>query len=250
MNEALFRFYGSLNDFLPPERSQRSFPYTFNDHQSVKHLVESLGVPHTEVDLILANSEPVGFSYLVRDSDRISIYPRFEWLDIRGISQVRPAEAPPAAFVLDGHLGKLASYLRMLGFDTLYQNDYEDAALAEISAVQNRTLLTRDQGLLKRRAVIHGYWIRSKEPDEQLVEVLRRFDLQGEIQPLQRCMRCNGRLFPVEKSKILDKLEEKTRHYFHEFAQCEACQQVYWKGSHWERMQSLIQKIQGEIKDG
>jgi uncharacterized protein with PIN domain len=246
MNQAQFRFYGPLNDFLRQERRQESFPYTFNDHQSVKHLVESLGVPHTEVDLILANGEPVGFSYLARDGDRISIYPRCETLDLRATSKVRPPEAPPAAFVLDGHLGKLASYLRMLGFDTLYQNDFEDAALAQISAEENRILLTRDQGLLKRRAVVHGYWVRSKDPDQQLVEVLGRFDLQGEVRPLQRCMRCNGRLLPVEKSKILDKLEEKTRRYFHEFAQCQACQQVYWKGSHWERMQSMIQKFQGE----
>ncbi len=246
MNEAQFRFYGTLNDFLPQDRRQRAFSHTFNDHQSVKHLVEAFGVPHTEVDLILANGEPVAFPYLVRDQDRVSIYPRFNNLDIRGISMVRAPAAATASFVLDCHLGKLATYLRILGFDTLYQNDFEDETLARISAEQNRILLTCDQGLLKRRAVHHGYWVRSKAPDQQLVEVLRRFDLQGEIQPLKRCLRCNGQLFPVQKSKIFDKLEVKTRRYYHDFAQCEACHQIYWQGSHWERMQSFIQKVRGD----
>lgn len=250
MNEAQFRFYGALNDFLPHARQQRSFSHTFNDHQSVKHLVEAFGVPHTEVDLILANGEPVSFSYLVRDQDRVSIYPRFENLDIREVSKIRVPPAPSAAFVLDCHLGKLATYLRILGFDTLYENDFEDDTLARISSEQNRILLTRDQGLLKRRAVHHGFWVRSKDPDQQLVEVLRRFDLQGEIQPLKRCLRCNGQLFPVLKSKILDKLEVKTRRYYHDFAQCETCHQIYWQGSHWARMQTFIQKVRGKNING
>lgn len=249
MNEAHFRFYGSLNDFLPRDRRQGPFSHTFNDHQTVKHLLESFGVPHTEVDLILANSESVAFSYQVRDGDRISVYPRFERLEIQALSKVRPAPAP-AAFVLDGHLGKLAAHLRMLGFDTLYQNDFEDAALARVSSEENRILLTRDQGLLKRRAVIHGYWVRSKDPDQQLVEVLRRFDLHGQIRPLKRCMRCNGRLFPVEKSLILEKLKDKTRRFYHDFARCETCGQIYWQGSHWEQMQIFIQNVVGEIENG
>src|SRR5690554_6793227 len=192
MLRAEFRFYAILNDFLPLHRRGRPFVYTLEGRASVKDTIEALGVPHTEVDLILINGEPVGFNAIVEDGDRVSVYPPFTALDISPLPRMRPASPDEPRFVLDQHLGRLAAYLRMLGFDTLYRNDYTDPELAAISAGEGRTLLTRDRGLLKRRVVTHGYCVRSTDPREQVAEVVRRFDLVHRIKPFRRCAHCNG----------------------------------------------------------
>ena len=164
MPHAHFRFYEELNDFLPPGRRKVTFVHAWKGTASVKDIVESLGVPHTEVDLILANGESVDFAYRPKDGDRISVYPMFESFDISPAQRLRPRPLREPRFVLDGHLGRLARYLRMLGFDTLWSNDADDEKLAHISQQQTRTLLTRDQGLLKRKDVTRGYWVRSTAP--------------------------------------------------------------------------------------
>ncbi len=250
MRTASFRFYAGLNDFLPQDRQSRAFRFTFNDDQSIKHLIEAFGVPHTEVELILINGEPAAFNSRVQDGDRVSVYPHFQTLDIAALSPVRPAKTRPYTFVVDNHLGKLAAYLRMVGQDTLYRNDYDDAELADLSNREQRVLLTRDQDLLKRRIVTYGYWVRTKDPRRQLLEVLERFDLYGALAPFTRCLRCNGPLAPVPKEEILDQLELKTRLYYDRFARCEDCQQIFWQGSHWERMQRFIETLQPEALDG
>ena len=243
MPQVSLRFYAELNDFLPPSKSQVSIAHTAKERGSVKDMIEALGVPHTEVDLILVNGESVDFSYLVRDGDRISVYPVFESIDITPLLRVRPRPLREPRFVLDAHLGKLAGYLRMLGFDTLYRNDYDDETLAQLSSSERRILLTRDRGLLKRSIVTHGYHVWETDPERQVVEVLRRFDLFGAIAPFRRCMRCNGALESVSKDDVADRLAPKTRQYYDEFARCQACRRVYWKGSHYERMQRYIEDV-------
>jgi len=243
MNSATFRFYAQLNDFLPQERRQVAFVVNFDGRVSVKHLVESLGVPHSEIDLILANRDPVGFAYLAQDGDLISIYPVFESIDIGAVGRLQPIPHSNTRFVLDTHLGQLAAYLRLLGFDSLYQNDYDDEDLAKISSEQQRILLTKDRGLLKRTIVSHGYCIRESNPRLQLLEVIRRFDLRGDINPFHRCLKCNGLLKSVEKEVILDRLEHNTSRYFNEFRICASCDQIYWKGSHYDRMQRFLDEI-------
>lgn len=240
MKQATFRFYAELNDFLPLERRMRSFVHEFIDAATVKDMIESHGVPHTEVDLVLVNGESVEFSHIVRDGDRISVYPVFEAIDISPLLRVRPRPLRVTRFVLDTHLGRLAAYLRMLGFDTLYRNDYGDRELAEISHEQGRILLTRDVGLLKRGAITHGYYMRETDSHRQLREVVRRFDLAGTITPFERCMRCNGRLEPVAKEEIAGRIPPQTREHYHEFQICRSCGRVYWKGAHHRRMQKLI----------
>lgn len=240
---ASVRFYAELNDFLPPDQRQKTLTYAFEVSASVKDVIEALGVPHTEVDLILANGVSVDFTYLVRDGDRISIYPVFEAIDITPLVRVRPCPLRETRFVLDVHLGRLAVYLRMLGFDSLYRNDYPDEELARISSSQGRILLTRDRGLLKRSVVTHGYWIRSTSPQQQLVEVLRRFDLLASLKPFSRCLHCNGLLEPVDKEAISERLPPKTRQYYDEFRRCQDCDRIYWPGSHFQRMQQFIQNI-------
>ncbi len=246
MPTATFRFYAGLNDFLSAGRRNQDFQHAFSADQSVKHLIEAFGVPHTEVELILINGEPVDFAQCVQHGDRVSIYPHFGALNINGISLLRPPVTRPTAFVLDNHLGKLAAYLRMLGLDTLYQNDFQDEILARLSNHEQRILLTRDQDLLKRRIIIYGYWVRAKAPRSQLVEVVERFDLLNVINPFSRCIRCNGLLAPVSKEAIIDRLEPKTRLYYNRFSRCTDCEQIFWQGSHWEHMQRLINSLQPE----
>lgn len=244
MKQAHFRFYAELNDFLPADKRFTTFVHTFNFSASVKDRIESIGVPHTEVDLILANSESVGFDYAVQDGDRISVYPVFESFDIGQETHVRPDPLRDTRFVIDTHLGQLARYLRLLGFDALYRNDYSDEELAHISSEEHRVLLTRDVGILKRSEVTHGYYVRTTDPKARLLEVLRRFDLFGDIVPFRRCLRCNGILEPVEKGEVIDELEPLTKKYYDDFRRCDSCGQVYWRGSHFENLLDFVDEVQ------
>jgi hypothetical protein len=208
-------------------------------------MIQALGVPHTEVDLILVNGQSVDFSYLVQDGDCISVYPVFEAIDITPVVRVRPQPLREPRFVLDVHLGRLAGYLRMLGFDTLYRNDYADQELAHISSSQGRILLTRDRGLLKRSIVSHGYCLRATNPRQQLAEILRRFDLYWLIKPFQRCIRCNSLLQPVEKARVINRLPPQIQSDYDddEFRLCQSCDRVYWPGSHYDRMREFIERV-------
>ncbi|PYV45686.1 MAG: twitching motility protein PilT [Acidobacteria bacterium] len=243
MSVAYFRFYAELNDFLAPARRMLTFAHSFRGRVSIKDMIEALGVPHTEVDLILVNGVSVDFSYLVRSADRVSVYPVFESLDITPVLRVRPHPLRETRFVLDIHLGKLARYLRLLGFDSLYRNDFEDEELVNLSSRQGRILLTRDRGLLKRSLVTHGYCLRETNSQRQLTEVLRRFDLFGSVHPFQRCLRCNGVLERAEKATIQAQLLSATRQYFEDFRWCSGCGKIYWQGSHYQRMQEFIEKL-------
>jgi hypothetical protein len=243
MSEASFRFYAELNDFLPPSRRQVAFFHHFSGRVTVKHLVESLGIPHSEIDLILVNSRSVEFGHIIKDKDQVSVYPVFESIDISRIGRLRPQPLRDTRFVLDIHLGQLATYLRLLGFDCLYRNDYEDVTLAEISSTQRRILLTKDRGLLKRNIVTHGYCVREIDPNLQLLEVIRRFDLRRDVQPFSRCLRCNGELRDAPKEEINDRLSHRTRLYYDDFRICANCEQIYWQGSHYQRMERFLQSV-------
>ena len=237
---AQFRFYEELNDFLPAVRRKTDFTHTFTRRASVKDMIESFGVPHTEVELIIVNGRSVDFSHIVMDRDRISVYPMFESLDIRPLLRLRPKPLRRPAFVLDTQLGRLARYLRLLGFDTLYRNDYSDDGIARLSSEQRRTLLTRDRMLLHRSIITRGYFVRGTDPLQQVNEVLQRFDLYNDIKPLNRCIRCNGTLADVDKAAVIDRLEPKTKRYYNDFRICQDCGQVYWEGSHFRKMVGLI----------
>jgi uncharacterized protein with PIN domain len=243
MTQADLHFYAELNDFLPPSRRLVSFTHIFEARPSIKDMIESQGVPHTEVDRIVVNGKSVDFSYIVQDGDRISVYPVSESTDIRQSTRVRPKLLAVPRFVLDIHLGKLATSLRMLGFDTLYRNDYADEELAHISSTENRILLTRDRGVLMRSVVTYGYYVRETNPQQQVVEVLRRFGLFASVIPFQRCLRCNGLLSPVSKETIIDLLPPQIQQSVDEFHRCLECSQIYWQGSHYERMQKFIEGV-------
>jgi uncharacterized protein len=245
--EVWVRFYEELNDFLPAVYRKQNFPRQVKSKCSVKDLIESHGVPHTEVDLILVNGISVDFRYQVQPDDRISVFPVFESLDISSVTRLRPTPLRVTRFVLDVHLGKLACLLRLAGFDTLYRNDYDDPELAAISRDESRILLTRDRNILKRNAVTHGYYIRNTDPENQFREVAGRFDLQIQAAPFTRCMRCNGCISTVSKDAVRHLIEPRTDKYFSEFKQCRDCARVYWKGSHYAKLEAIVSQGLGEI---
>ncbi len=243
MKDILVRFHAELNDFLVREQRDRSISVSSERRASVKDIIEALGVPHPEVDVVLVNGQQVGFAYVVREGDRIEVHPSSTAGTAGGEPRVplRPPHVP--LFVLDQHLGTLARSLRMLGFDTLYRNDYDDEELATIAGTENRILLTRDRGLLKRGSVVHGYFVRAQDAREQVREVLHRFDLYEAIQPYKRCIRCNHLLHVVAKEHVAKIIPAKTRELFNEYRQCSGCGRVYWRGSHHARMERFIAEI-------
>ena len=240
MNSARFRFYAELNDFLPPGRRGVEFAHEFHGGPSVKDVIESLGVPHTEVDLVLADGESVDFSWILREGARVSVYPVFESIDIAPLARVRPAPLREVRLVLDVHLGRLARYLRMLGFDARWRNDERDEEIARIASAEHRIVLTRDAGLLKRRIVTHGYRVREADPRRQLAEVSHRLDLFGSIAPFRRCLCCNALLETVRKEDVAGELPPRVRERHDAFRRCPSCRRVYWAGTHHQRMERLI----------
>jgi uncharacterized protein with PIN domain len=233
MKLARFEFDEALRPLL--ERSKRSgaFQYPFSGPQSAKHLIESVGIPHTEIGEVHCGGRRVGLDYQVQDGDEVNV---------RSTPAGRSTSGEPR-FALDGHLGRLCSSLRMLGFDCSYDNDVEDRELASVAVAEKRYLLTRDRHLLMRKRVLLGYLVRSLDTNEQLVEVTRRFGLMSMLAPFRRCIRCNTLLEPVEKQAVLDRLQPLTRRYFEVFHICPHCGQVYWKGSHVDRMLQAIDRL-------
>lgn len=241
--KASFRFYEELNDFLPPDKKKISFENEFIDRTSVKDMIESLGVPHTEIDMILVNGKSINFDYLVQDGDNISVYPVFESIDISDIQHLRKLPLRQPKFIADVHLGSLSKYLRMLGFDVLYKNNYSNEEIVEISVNDKRTILTRDRELLKNNRIMHGYWIRSEDIEHQVKELINRFDLKKNISEFVRCLECNNILEPVEKEKIEERIPPKVKQYQNEFWYCSHCDKIYWKGTHYEKMFGFIKRI-------
>ena len=243
MPEASFRFYAELNDFLPRERRQVTFKHAFAGRSSVKDRIEALGVPHTEVDLILVNGVSVDFAYILQDGDQVSVYPVFEALDLTPLVRLRPRPLREPKFVLDAHLGKLAGYLRLVGFDTLYRNDFADAELARLAEAEKRILLTKDRGLLKRRQVTRGYCVRAADPGQQIREVLAYFDLFSAARPFTRCLNCNGHLTPVEREAVAGCVPPDVWENHADFHVCAGCGKVYWRGSHYDRLSRFVTEI-------
>jgi uncharacterized protein with PIN domain len=240
---ATFRFYEELNDFLPRHLRKVSFAYTFNGTPSVKDAIEAIGVPHTEVDLILVDGTSVGFERLLAGGERVSVYPMFERLDIAPATRLRPRPLREPRFVLDVHLGKLARYLRLTGFDALYDSHYDDADIVRLASGNGRIILTRDRGLLKRREVTHGYWVRNVEPRRQLEEVVASLDLRSRVHPFSRCMLCNDLLQRVDENSVRDELPPRVRGRFLELARCPTCARLYWPGSHFAKLTRVVEGL-------
>ena len=248
MNIAFIRFYEELNDFLPFSKQKILYSIYFRDNPSIKAIIESEGIPHTEVDLVLINGHSVTFQEKVNDNDHISVYPKFELFDISSINVIRLKPLRETKFVLDVHLGKLTRYLRMLGFDSIYDNGFTDVELLRVSMQENRTLLTRNRKLLMRKTVERGYWIRNDKIFDQVFEVFQRFDLTNTIKWFSICTICNGNLHVVEEEIVRKQFPEFKFYPNTFFYQCDQCNHTYWNGSHCERFEkSIIDKILNQL---
>jgi uncharacterized protein with PIN domain len=237
-------FHGDLSFFLRSKGP--AIERQLSERTSIKDVIEACGAPHTEVDLILVNGEAVDFAAVLRQDVVVDVYPPTETrspLFPEDRLQVHDIEK----FVADGHLGKLVRDLRLLGIDVAYDPAAEDRQLIRTASDEERALLTRDRRLLMHAAVRHGYYPRSQDPLEQTVEVLRRFRLASVLTPFSRCLRCNAPLEPAEKAKVLDRLEPLTKIYYDQFRRCRGCGQVYWSGSHFEKLQKRIEIIRSRV---
>jgi len=243
MVSATFRFYEELNDFLPAERRRTAFTCGCAQAATCKHMIEALGVPHTEVELVLVNGQSVGFERLLAEGDRVAVYPRFERLDISPLLKVRDQPLRNTRFIADAHLGGLAHLLRMAGFDTLYDNHFHDEQIAELAAKEGRIVLTRDRELLKRRIISHGCYVHALKPAQQLRELFERLDLARSARPFSLCLHCNAPLQPIDKALIAERLPPKVRAHQQHFHTCPRCHRVFWHGSHWRSMHALLKPL-------
>ncbi|MDH5539291.1 MAG: Mut7-C ubiquitin/RNAse domain-containing protein [Rhizobacter sp.] len=240
---ANFRFYEELNDFLAPDRRGHEFRARCARAATTKHMIEALGVPHTEVELILVNGESVGFDRLLADDDRVAVYPVFETFDVTPLLRLRARPLRNSRFVADAHLGGLAHLLRMMGYDTLYDNRFDDAQIELIAITQRRIVLTRDRDLLKRGGVTHGCFVRALRSRAQLREVFARLDLARGARPFTRCLSCNATLQPIARAEALPKLPPRVAAQHERFSTCPECSRVFWEGSHWQRMRGLVEDL-------
>ncbi|HEV7915604.1 MAG TPA: Mut7-C RNAse domain-containing protein, partial [Albitalea sp.] len=243
MSVASFRFYAELNDFIAPDRRGRDFELRCAEAATVKNAIESVGVPHTEVELVLVDGRSVDFSHRVQDGERVSVYPMFEALAIEPLLRVRPAPLRVPRFIADAQLGGLARLLRMTGFDTLYDNQASDAQIRRQAADEHRTILTRDRQLLICRDVTHGRYVHALKPPEQLREVVERLQLAGQARPFTRCLCCNTALEAVEKAAVIQRLPPAVAAGQQQFKRCATCDRIYWPGDHFRRMKAMLGEV-------
>ena len=244
-----FRFYAELNDFLPDNRKQVSFIQSFKTPITVFDTLISLKIPVSEVDMVLVNGESVKLSHSLNENDYILVYPVFESLDISSNSVIREKPIRISKFILDCHLGKLARYLRMLGFDTCYENYLEDKKIINIAKEEGRIILTRDKLLLRSKEVYRGYYVRSIDKDEQINEIVKKFDLYSQFKPFSRCMVCNCPIEIVDNEIAKDLVSDDILQVFDQIYYCKNCDKPYWKGTHYERMKKFIEDLSLKLKD-
>jgi uncharacterized protein with PIN domain len=218
----------------------------FSEPTSIKDALEGLGIPHTEVDLLLRDGQPLDFGFLVFGDERIEVHPVPDspaappiWPDAR--LQPRPLFCD--RFACDQHLGKLARWLRLLGYDTLYSADWCEPDLARIATSEDRAVLTCSRALLKRKCITRGRLIRSRQPESQAIEVVRRFHLFTQTELFGRCTVCNGELMAVDKATVLNRIPSRTRQWLDEYYLCRGCDRLYWEGSHVKDLHRRVQRI-------
>ncbi|HKJ45182.1 MAG TPA: Mut7-C RNAse domain-containing protein [Balneolales bacterium] len=250
LNKASFNFFYGLNDFFKPAKRDKVIWAAFNGSPAVKDTLESLGVPHPEVGSIMLNGEIVSFEQQITNGDQVDVYPANWKLNSSTEYPLQPESPDNLRFVLDVHLGKLARIMRMLGIDTLYDSAYDDPQITEIGCREQRFILTRDIDLLKQTKIKYGHWMRNTDPINQTDEILLTFDVYSQMDPFTRCLSCNGMLRPVAKEKVADQLPPGVKKYYEKYHQCDRCQKVYWKGSHYEHMSEWLRKYYGIMEHG
>lgn len=249
MPRVSLRFYAELNEYLPRELRWITFDRTVSDGSTLGQVLQSLQVPSNEMDLVLVNGESESLDHRLREGDRVSFYPVFDSIDVTAVTKVENRPLRRLRFVLDAHLGKLAHHLRMLGFDTLYRNDYRRDDLVRIANGEDRIVLSKSRTLLDTNVIEAGYCVKSSNPREQLIEVLQRFDLWRSVHPFQRCLHCNTVLHSASKDSVIDRLPEEVRRFYNDFKVCPLCGKTYWKGAHFENMMEFTRRVYAESSE-
>ncbi|GAA2578126.1 MULTISPECIES: Mut7-C RNAse domain-containing protein [Streptomyces] len=225
-------FAPGLRLFVPRARPTGTARTATDGVSTLGHLVESLGVPLTEVGTLLVDGREVETGYVPTGGESVTV---------RAVGHPQRVPGAPLRFLLDVHLGTLARRLRLLGVDTAYEStDLGDPALAALSAAEKRVMLSRDRGLLRRRELWAGAYVYSTAPEEQLHDVLDRF--RPALHPWTRCTACNGLLKEATKDEVADRLEDGTQRSYDVFAQCTACGRAYWRGAHHEQLQAIVER--------
>jgi uncharacterized protein with PIN domain/sulfur carrier protein ThiS len=232
MSTATFRFFDALGAFLPRERRAQSFSYTCARAATLKNAIEALGVPHTEVGAVIVNGAPATLQRIVRENDVIEIHP----LVIEKMGSV-------PIFLADAHLGGLARFLRMLGFDTVHRNALDDAEIRRLASDEDRIVLTRDRELLKCREIRRGCYVRALRPESQVREVAARYGLGLLARPFTLCLHCNLVLEAIDKRAVTHRVPENVLSVHQTFSYCRGCDRVYWPGSHYERMRAALKPL-------
>jgi uncharacterized protein with PIN domain len=243
MPKGMFRFYEELNDFLPKRRRKNTFQTTFKGKRSIKDMIEALGVPHAQVDLILVNGISVNFNYILKNGDRVSVYPVFESLNITEVTRLRKIPLRRHKYLADIDLGNIVRFMRVLGFDVYYDSLLSTRKIIEISKRENRIILTRSRKLLKFNDVTHGIFIHPGTTTEQIRRIIDHLDIKDNIKPFSRCPRCNTLLKTVSKEKILYRNPPRTTELCDENVQCPSCNKIYWKDTHFINMKKVIKRI-------
>lgn len=243
MPKATFRFYEELNDFLPKQRKKADFQADFEEKRSIKDMIEAIGVPHTEIDLILVNGKSVDFGYFLQDGDRVSVYPVFESVNVENVTRLRQAPLRKTKFVADINLGDIVKYMRALGYDVHFDSSLSNREIIKISKKENRIILTKSRQLLKFKEVTHGIFVRPGTLEQQIRRIIDYLDIRHRITPFSRCLCCNGLLRSISKEIIADRIPPMTREFCDEYVHCESCDKIYWKGTHYLKMLKVLDRI-------
>ncbi|WP_367321101.1 Mut7-C RNAse domain-containing protein [Streptomyces sp. HUAS ZL42] len=235
--EIRVEFAPELRLFLPNGKRAGDTPVVTDGVSTLGHVVESTGVPLTEVGALVVDGREVPVSYVPAAGDSVQV---------RAVQRPQRVPGAPLRFLLDVHLGTLARRLRLLGVDTSYEStDIGDPALAARSAAEQRVMLSRDRGLLRRRELWAGAYVYSTRPEDQLRDILDRF--RPELRPWTRCTACNGLLREASKDEVADQLQHGTHRSYDVFAQCRECGRAYWKGAHHEQLVAIVERALEEF---
>jgi len=241
MFEIKITFNDELVDFFSKTSRKKVTKFIDGERRSVKDLIESVGIPHTELGQILVNGKSVDFSFVIQEQCQIDVYP-FKILNHSAGDFILKKKF---RFLCDVHLGTLTKRLRLLGLDTAYNQNWHDKKLAEVSIKERRYLLTRDRQLLMRKRVSTGLYVRNTNSEKQVFEVVNRLNLKFKCKPFTRCLVCNGILRPIKNIEtVFEKTEKiippKVKQWCREYALCKTCDKVYWKGSHFKKLKKMV----------
>jgi uncharacterized protein len=233
------RLCGDLVRFVPARLRNKDIRVAYDGTSSLGHVVESIGVPLTEVGALCIDGHTVPPAHRLAEGDVVEVDP---------VTRPQAVATSPPRFLLDVHLGALARWLRVLGVDTAYDTDADDEALVSHAVRERRVLLTKDRGLLRRRALPYAAYVRGSRVEAQLTDVLDRFE--PPLAPYTRCPVCNGTLTTVAKDEIAHLLEPGTRRSYDDYARCTQCRQIYWPGAHARRLDDVIRLARARVSNG